>query len=954
MFLNPFAMVVGGALISAPILIHLINRMRFKRIRWAAMEFLLKSQKRNRRRLIIEQIILLMLRCLLVLLAGLLMARFVGDALGITSTSGTTHVVLLDDSLSMLDKALQNQQPQPDAWEAAKKQVANLADTAMKAQSAQNLTLITMSKREVLFNERLNEESIGQLKKVLDDLKPTKMHVDPSVAIEAGKEKLTENKDTKRWLHLVSDFREQDWGRKPANEKLHQLLNEVAETGAQVTLIDSAAPSRADQRGQNVDYHNNFAITELKAEKRIAPAGVVVPFIIEVENFGNEAVNALFIEVYRDGEEDKMASRYYEPAPSPGTKQRYSFDMIFDAPPEGQTSAFHRVTARLKGLDTQSGLVEDNVRHAVIEIRKEVPTLIIDGNKSVGLQSGGDTRVIVDALESVKGTEAVKVVYNGMRERNVAEGVEELLRLDLEREYATIYLLNIENFKSKGKEKDKEDLPLQKLKQFVQNGGNVVFFMGDRIDPDYYNEILYEANHGLFPVPIETRSTTRISDKEIEARRASNAPKIFVLESDHDITRGIYGVQYKIPDLIIARHTPAKERFLWEKPEWTKSGDIKELITLAELKPLDDTTRTYVKKQFIDRIPVSDPNYKQYQALLKKHKQLIDQASLGQGDEMYKIAEAIDNMLNERGDKPNDKDNVSLQTFWALPDQQELKRDLLNFRKSALYGKPLVLTRKYGKGSVVAFMTTAGTGWDGQKAAKYNGWSGWSGGLDGGVASFTFPMIIADLQKYLTHGGDTGSRLVGETTTFALDPKEYKNEVTRLIQVDEGLGDPTRNQRAVPLGLIAEDVKIGKQENGKFVFTFENVAHSGVEVFQMQPLARPVKEERWLAFNVDPASESNLRRVPAEEVARNPNDAPPTRGKIRWIDLESAQKELREQKSDLSESPWFYILILLVLVIEQALAVHLSFHVKGGEGATPGPAAARASQPVRPGAPTPV
>src|SRR2546422_9818499 len=77
-FLNPWSMVAGGALISSPILIHLINRMRFKRIRWAAMEFLLKSQKRNRRRLIIEQLILLMLRCLMMVLAGLLLARYIG------------------------------------------------------------------------------------------------------------------------------------------------------------------------------------------------------------------------------------------------------------------------------------------------------------------------------------------------------------------------------------------------------------------------------------------------------------------------------------------------------------------------------------------------------------------------------------------------------------------------------------------------------------------------------------------------------------------------------------------------------------------------------------------------------------------------------------------------------------------------------------------------------------
>src|SRR5207237_5526560 len=76
LFLNPYTMVAGAALVSAPIIIHLINRLRYRRVQWAAMEFLLKSQKKNRRRLIIEQLILLMLRILLVLLVGLLLGRF--------------------------------------------------------------------------------------------------------------------------------------------------------------------------------------------------------------------------------------------------------------------------------------------------------------------------------------------------------------------------------------------------------------------------------------------------------------------------------------------------------------------------------------------------------------------------------------------------------------------------------------------------------------------------------------------------------------------------------------------------------------------------------------------------------------------------------------------------------------------------------------------------------------
>src|ERR1700680_3788327 len=103
LFLNPGFLFIAAALISVPIIIHLINRMRFKRIRWAAMEFLLKAQKRTRKRLIIEQLILLALRCLLIALVGLLVSRFVGC--GDTSYSGkpNLHLVLLDDTPSMQD-----------------------------------------------------------------------------------------------------------------------------------------------------------------------------------------------------------------------------------------------------------------------------------------------------------------------------------------------------------------------------------------------------------------------------------------------------------------------------------------------------------------------------------------------------------------------------------------------------------------------------------------------------------------------------------------------------------------------------------------------------------------------------------------------------------------------------------------------------------------------------------
>src|SRR6476646_1720639 len=98
-FMHPEFLAISAALISAPIIIHLINRLRFKRLRWAAMEFLMKAQKRNRRRLIIEQLLLLALRCLLVALIGLLVMRFMGFSFADFGKKQALHVVLLDDTL---------------------------------------------------------------------------------------------------------------------------------------------------------------------------------------------------------------------------------------------------------------------------------------------------------------------------------------------------------------------------------------------------------------------------------------------------------------------------------------------------------------------------------------------------------------------------------------------------------------------------------------------------------------------------------------------------------------------------------------------------------------------------------------------------------------------------------------------------------------------------------------
>ena len=83
-----------------PIIIYLINRQRYRRRPWAAMEFLLKAMKRHRRRLRLENLLLLLLRTLAILLFVFAMARptITTDALPVLGRQAHQEAVIVDAS----------------------------------------------------------------------------------------------------------------------------------------------------------------------------------------------------------------------------------------------------------------------------------------------------------------------------------------------------------------------------------------------------------------------------------------------------------------------------------------------------------------------------------------------------------------------------------------------------------------------------------------------------------------------------------------------------------------------------------------------------------------------------------------------------------------------------------------------------------------------------------------
>ena len=88
---------------AAPLVIHLLNRRRYRVIDWAAMDLLREALARNKRLLHLRDLLLLVLRTLCVLLFALALARpFLSSTSATNAANQPVHAVLVvDNSLSM-------------------------------------------------------------------------------------------------------------------------------------------------------------------------------------------------------------------------------------------------------------------------------------------------------------------------------------------------------------------------------------------------------------------------------------------------------------------------------------------------------------------------------------------------------------------------------------------------------------------------------------------------------------------------------------------------------------------------------------------------------------------------------------------------------------------------------------------------------------------------------------
>lgn len=528
-FLNPALFWPGLALVAIPVIIHLINRLHYRRVRFAAMEFLLASEEKSRRRVLLEQLLLLLLRVLFVLLLVALIGRMVLSAQQLSLFRGAKshHLVLLDDSGSMRDRS-----GETTAFDEAKAVIRKLVAEGANRPGTQRFTLLLASRPDEpvagLSARDIDDTLVDEVSSRLEDLASTHQAVDLHAAIEAARARLDSDRDAQRHLHVVSDFRRKDWHESPP---MVASLRALDDAGVAVNLVRTVAAA-----------HENLALSDLNGNVAAAAAGVPVTFEVKVVNHGAREAQNVRVALAVDGQ--PVPKNLLFEAIGVGEEIARSFEVRFDA------AGAHRLTTSLE----PDPLDADNARFLAVPIPEENPVLIIDGTPG---QAQGS--YIADALAADKAVTGYAPFV----------AAPDFLRQTSLDQFQLIYLVNVGALPA-------DDVA--SLEAYVSNGGGLAWFLGDAVQPAFYNDSLYKEGAGLFPAPLASAPRNLAHEPN-----QTSGPDLEPTE--HPLLAILNGDGRLFLDLIFVNaFYPVQEQWLLET--LPKSTSVKTIAALRDQQPL--------------------------------------------------------------------------------------------------------------------------------------------------------------------------------------------------------------------------------------------------------------------------------------------------------------------------------------------------------------------------------
>ncbi|MDP6838996.1 MAG: BatA domain-containing protein [Planctomycetota bacterium] len=520
-FLNP-ALLAGLGLAAVPLVIHLLNRRRYRPLPWAAMRFVQAAYRKTRRRVQLENLLLLLLRMAGIACLALAVARpFSGGASPLSALGEARRelILVLDASgstgfrsglHSSFDRILGRARELLTELDTARGDRVHLllagSHTRRLSRGGPDEALSILTTLQEPTDERLDlAAALGEVLTILrEDLSGLARSGSPAqIRLLCD---LQRNDFTSEAVALAAagdsggagavngtSAANNSTGNANAAANRRELLDELQALGARV-LVEDLGPDPAIPPNVGLT-----SITVLGPAPRAGSRGVLA---VGVTNHGLEAQTSLRLSLESDS--GRLPSQQLS-IPG-GQRVEALFEVGF--PRAGQML----FTAQLEG----DGLALDDQRTRVIPVAPPVRVLLVNGASSADLQRDavGLLRAVLEPTPGGLGSTAAEGINiggaggsSGTTSRagpfQVSEvRPDELATLDLTG-WDVIVLANVARPSASW---------VEKLERRVATGGALWIGCGPRLDPAAYNRLFFRPD-GTGLLPAELGPSRAVADR---------------------------------------------------------------------------------------------------------------------------------------------------------------------------------------------------------------------------------------------------------------------------------------------------------------------------------------------------------------------------------------------------------------------------------------------------------
>jgi hypothetical protein len=432
-FLNPF-LLIGLIAVAVPLLIHLINLNRPKKVQFSTLTFFDALRESTLKRIQLKRLLMLMLRALAILMMVFALARpYIPSGLGGISMEGQPAAIgiLMDNSPSM--DQIDRSGPYLD-------QLKRIVSGIIENTGSEDRILL-----EVTNGASLDLPGLTR-----------------NAALSAIQDLETENKGN----FIADNLRTLLYRLEQAPQPIKQVYLVTDGQLTQLEPLQQAGSAIAEDFSLSVitvgeEHQGNVAITDIELESRILSPDQPVSLSVSVENFGRSAISNHFISLDYQGEMEGQ----YQVNLEAGESSEYRFELIPGS------------DAQLTGAFVLEGdeLTFDNRRYFSIKIPDRRVIAHVRGDNASGSGFSSYLAPVLDA--AVSANELLEIIPaewgeglfsgNYIPDAILLDGVVEI-----------------------------PDYILDELVNFVQQGGGLLFLPSADGNLQSYNRFLERTNTG--------------------------------------------------------------------------------------------------------------------------------------------------------------------------------------------------------------------------------------------------------------------------------------------------------------------------------------------------------------------------------------------------------------------------------------------------------------------------